>query len=998
MMVILTTWSSAVLAADAVRVRLGAHDAYSRLVFDWLRDVEYRVVRDGATVNVEFKNAAAFDLSSAKTTKVGNIEALEILSSDPARVQLRIPAESRIRDLKIDKKVIIDVYNPAGGKGVVSSVEIVEKVEEPKVAAVKVEEKVEEPVEVTPETKTEPESIAEGEAENASEITELPPAESALVEPQEAESASPVKLEMREEPSLVTISSTNNFGMAAFELRDKIWLVNDRTDALLTPQVSGPLAAEFKPIEEISATNAKVFTINTVDNKVVQGKGGGVLWRLFVSGDLDPKAGKEPKRVGVERGDARSGKLLWPLEGARTVVALNSPYNGQKIFAVTVTDADQFAGEAREFVDFDVLPSPIGLNVVSKVDDLKVEIVRGGVEISRPNGLSLVDEALLKSMRIMDHNYEVDQSIKAPANRERIFDFAAWTLGGITVVQENRRVVLSGLKDQPENSQSESILTLGKMYLANGMGAEALGALEYAARERSGLWDSPEFGALFGAASTLTHHNLEAYNALSKDALKPFEEVQFWRALVLADEGDWQQAYEIFPKNLAVLYDYPVLLQNRIFPDFAEIMLRGGDLTRATILLDIAESNKKDMTSPQRAALQYLQGEAARQAGKLDVTKKLWENLASGRDDMYRAKAGLALTRLQLGEKEITSKQAIDNLERLRYAWRGDELEVQINYWLGRTYFDDGEYLKGLKIMRDAVSYDDGTPLGRRVAGDMADMFAEVLLSDRLSDVSPLNAISIYDEFKELVPLDEKGNKITERLAEHLADADLLDRAGDLLKYQLDHRLEGSEIYRIGVRVAALRLLDNQTDAAIDALNVAADNLDKQPEEFKTKVRYQTIALMRARAASQKGRPDQALESLNTLEQTPAVNRLRADIAWRAAYWDDAAEALGDVVLDENMSLTRPLSDAHAALLMQRAVAMNLAGDRVGLANIREKYTDSMAQTAKFKVFEVITRPRQSGALSNRETLMNVVSEVDLFKDFLTSYKSEEVEGTPVAQ
>ena len=134
---------------------------------------------------------------------------------------------------------------------------------------------------------------------------------------------------------------------------------------------------------------------------------------------------------------------------------------------------------------------------------------------------------------------------------------------------------------------------------------------------------------------------------------------------------------------------------------------------------------------------------------------------------------------------------------------------------------------------------------------------------------------------------------------------------------------------------------------------------------------------------------------LHDLPRSKLVNKLRADIAWRAGYWDDAAEALGDVVNDEEISLTRPLSPEHTGLLMQRAVALNLASDRIGLANMREKYSDSMAQTDKARVFEVITRARQSGALADRETLMGVVSEVDLFKQFLDNYRASSAPAAP---
>ena len=94
-----------------------------------------------------------------------------------------------------------------------------------------------------------------------------------------------------------------------------------------------------------------------------------------------------------------------------------------------------------------------------------------------------------------------------------------------------------------------------------------------------------------------------------------------------------------------------------------------------------------------------------------------------------------------------------------------------------------------------------------------------------------------------------------------------------------------------------------------------------------------------------------------------------------------------DVILDENISLTRPLSDEHAMLILQRAVALNLSGDRIGLANMREKYAEAMRQTSKSRLFEVVTRARKNAELADRRTLLSTVSEVDLFADFLNSYR-----------
>ena len=89
----------------------------------------------------------------------------------------------------------------------------------------------------------------------------------------------------------------------------------------------------------------------------------------------------------------------------------------------------------------------------------------------------------------------------------------------------------------------------------------------------------------------------------------------------------------------------------------------------------------------------------------------------------------------------------------------------------------------------------------------------------------------------------------------------------------------------------------------------------------------------------------------------------------------------------ENISLTRPVTDAQRDLIMNRAIALNLAGNRVALANLRERYDDTMQQTEKARMFELVTRPRQMGLLGSRDSVESLMSEVDLFGDFLENYR-----------
>ena len=186
--------------------------------------------------------------------------------------------------------------------------------------------------------------------------------------------------------------------------------------------------------------------------------------------------------------------------------------------------------------------------------------------------------------------------------------------------------------------------------------------------------------------------------------------------------------------------------------------------------------------------------------------------------------------------------------------------------------------------------------------------------------------------------------------------------------------------------------MDGKAAEAKKALDKAIKSFQAAPPEYQTDERKREISLLMSRTLADQGQVNDAIAFLEELPFHPDVNKMHADVAWRAQLWDDAAAGLKEVIADQNISLTRPFSPESAELILQRAIALNLAGDRVGLTNMREKYSDSMAATKRAKVFEVVTRARQSSALADRETLMSVVNEVDIFSDFLDAYKATQTQ------
>lgn len=78
---------------------------------------------------------------------------------------------------------------------------------------------------------------------------------------------------------------------------------------------------------------------------------------------------------------------------------------------------------------------------------------------------------------------------------------------------------------------------------------------------------------------------------------------------------------------------------------------------------------------------------------------------------------------------EITLKEAVEHIDSLRFAWRGDGLEVQTLTALGRTKILNGQFLDGLNDLRAAAEFtdqarDDSAPIRQEMAQTVTTLFS----------------------------------------------------------------------------------------------------------------------------------------------------------------------------------------------------------------------------------------------------------------------------------
>ena len=1032
----LTTLPIALHAQDGeVPLRISDKADYTRIVFNWSQTVGYDVNNKNGNLTVSFDRSASINLDSASGK---NVFSYDVNKVSPLHISFKIPKSSKVRDFKIGKRVIFDVYDPTDPKerSIPPAPQQVKSKEQPKSAPKKTAQKESEkkeqaatkvaskPKSVTPKQirqKQKPPKQVENkkQVKNKSGFPATPPSivlvpeilpsktakqskedQKTLAAKETSKKNAALKKAVKQENHVITMRSTQGFGLGVFENRNELWIIIDDKNSTVTPKLSSPTPEIFGAILPVENADVKIYKMalpKNAKNMKTLIRGGGLVWDIIIGDKVKEKPVPDPIIT-------TKNEIILPLNDISKIFEITDPQTGQPFTIITTEEALQFGSKARSFIEFDVYHSPIGLAIFSKIDDLKMTQRAQGLQISRPKGLAVAKESERKAALLFaqqntgkkttksedKHDNTKDQKKhdqKPKKEDKNLYKFKNWSLGKVKDLRENQNLLLASYGDKSKSRRVEDLITLGKMNLSHGFASEAQGYFSFAATELPQLTQSTEFKALRGAAHALDWKNELALGDLFHESIKDKDEVRYFAAHALANLGDWQQAASVLPENYQPLYDYPMQIGHRLALSLAEVNLRAGKVKIAEELLSIVEQDKKYAIKQDIAALQYLKGEAARQKGDKEKTKDLWDDLAEGDDDLYLVKAGLALTILEANENDIDEEERIDRLETLRYSWRGDDLESQVKYWLGKAYFDKKEYIVGLSIMRDAVEIAGPTTLADRIAADMGKTFERLYLTPALKDVPPLQAVAVFEEFKELTPLGPRGRLLEQALAEHLVRSELIGRASKILNQQVDHRLKGEEKLRIAIRLAAIELIGDNPQKAVDALAKASQVLSsiEDPEERAQKRRE--IEFLRIRAYAQNEQYDRALELLEALPPSQIVNRLKADIAWQAGYWDEAAVYLNAVIVDENLTDQNTLNQEQTDLILNRAIALNLDGKQVALANMRQKYSAQMQETNKANQFELITRPRRSGASINREALLSAVAEVDLFKEFIENYR-----------
>tara|TARA_E500000305_G_scaffold111703_1_gene126905 strand:- start:148 stop:3822 length:3675 start_codon:yes stop_codon:yes gene_type:complete len=679
-----------------------------------------------------------------------------------------------------------------------------------------------------------------------------------------------------------------------------------------------------------------------------------------------------PVRVETQLVSAQGPRVFIPLEDHGATVIIRDPEIGDQLFVVPVASLSRGVDGLRQFTEFNLLNSAQGVVVQPLADDVTIRSLPDGVAITKLGGMTISRNVQQSTDDQVAQRIDGLPPGLAPG---RIFDFSNWRKGDTDRFLQEKQAIQRRISEATSIARSGPRLELAHFYFAHGLSAEAMGLLRTIEVEDEELSRRPDVKALRGAAHFMLGRYKEAEEDLMDRNLSGLSEAELWRGATKASQGRWPEAVEHFARAGEIPGGYPRNIATQMALLAAEAAIRAGDYRGAGAFIDVVAEGQP--TPGEQSRLNYLRGRVLYASGDIDTALDYWRRLSQGLDRWSRVRAERALIEHGLRAGQISRVDAIAGLESLRYTWRGDQVEFDLLRELGKLYLEENEYVDGLNALREAVTFFPENLYAEQVAEEMTDSFSRIFTEGDSDKMTPIQALSLYDQFRELTPVGARGDEIIQTLADRLVQVDLLDRASILLERQVKFRLQGGDKARVGARLALIRLLDRRPEEALSALDESVApgmGADLALERKR----------LRARAEFELGDADGALRLL-ARDQSRDADLLRADIFWRTQRWAQAAEVFQRLVGRSGQD-GRRIDDRAATLILNWAVSLSLSNNLEQLSRVRQIFTQQMDNTPFREAFRLITN-KTEGDLDDFRTLADRFGEIGRFQAFLTSYR-----------
>jgi hypothetical protein len=796
-----------------------------------------------------------------------------------------------------------------------------------------------------------------------------PPA-SASVEMQAA-AAGTVPVTAVATPAQVSLSFAwpSPVGAAVFRRGEAVWVVFDKNARLDMPG-----AGQLGPVSDARWTAGPdhiALRIAAPEGLAVSAVAQGSTWTVTIGGQ--PRA---VEGISVDRGDDGEPVLVARMAGATHAVWLTDPLVGDRFAAVTALAPGKGFADRRRTIDLSLLPTAHGLAVETPASDLAIQADGDLVTLSRPGGLTLSPPSA--ALEAAAAGGDAPRRAKYSA-----LILAEWAeVGEEGFTARHRRLQDAAVQesiaagDEPR-APAEARFALARFLVGSGLGYEAIGVLNSIVAQAPSMVAEPELRGLRGAARALIGRMEEAQGDFASAAVAADPASAVWRGYIASTQGDWESARQAFDAGATAVDGFPAEWRARFGAAHAMAALELGDLDGARALL--AYSFSQNAPAVDQLTARLIQARLFELVGQPERALAVYTAISRAPLDAVSVPAKLGIVRLSLAKGTMKADAAARELEGLRWRWRGDATELAVIRQLGQLYLSQGLYREALTALKGAGPNLNRLEGAAEIQADLGAAFRMLFLEGGADGLQPVQALGLFYDFRELTPIGADGDEMVRRLSRRLVDVDLLDQAAELLKYQVENRLEGVAKAQVATDLAAIYLMDRQPEPALQAIWASRTTILPAPLNAERRA-------LEARALMDLGRFDHALEVLGD-DASPEAREVRAEVFWKQRNWATAA-AIYEGLLGDRFRNPAALSAGEEARLIRAGVGYSLTDDSAALARLSRNYQPFVAG-ARAKTALTIALANDTGDSALPGDFTSLAASADTFAGWVAAVKAE---------
>lgn len=779
-----------------------------------------------------------------------------------------------------------------------------------------------------------------------------------------AESAKPA-LEVTGEKIVLPMLADDPFVL--FTQGQNIWVVTDDTLKISESQFRNENKQLSYPVKVIQAQQGSILEISPGKQVIpyVKVEADGKLSLILSEKPIIPGKLLIPTLNTVEDKNSIS------IEAGKTgkIVSASDPQTGATLYMVPVSGASTGIDTERKFVEFTLPVTAQGVVVQKTTDDVNVAQEGNAITVTASKGLAISAE----------FKKELEDIKSASLTRKIppvLFPYAVWKLEDpkqfVPIQKELFRTIYSSKRDVANKAR----LRLLQIFLSEGLFAEANGMANDILRSSYKFYVENKVATMRGAANFFRQRYPEAERDFAAEELADIPEVKMWQALIAMASGKTRDTFD-FQKNYeaTIAYYPPGFIQKMALLITDKLVERKNYDQASAVFLAL---QKDGLDEPVKKYFDFMRAKILSETNNEEEASKIWERQAGDVGDrLIRARAEFSLVNMYLREEKIPYDEAAKRLEKLRIVWRGDALELNVLTLLGNLYLEQKDYARALRAWRDIVAYYSEVPEAITTARKMQSVFVKLFNKGAASEMPALTALSLFYEFRDLVPTGTEGDLMIRNLSERLVKMDLLDRASQLLSHQIRNRLQGPERSRVGARLAEIYLMNRQPKQALEILKISGYG------DLGADIQLARIRLT-AQALAQQGQLDKAIDVLSS-DTSAEGNLLRLSVYWTNWDWPNVV-AMAEEILGNRNDPSAPLTLQESEVLLKLATAYVYEQDSGQIQYLRDYFTPLLKNNPNKESFLFITS--ESGSI-DYNNLSNLDKDINTVKSFIDNSRKE---------